>query len=170
MTVSREVTDTMLQSLTQDATNKIAAAVEDVVSEFFMAGGYGSLRMHMMSNEMIAKVFHSAARLMAIRAKAYADGKGAAVADLVEAHLFDLINRTMEKRTEHIAAGKLPFQDAELLCADLRHNLKRLKDAAIRELRNCPSDIQIGESIRSRSKWLDAHRTRQRVVVAIERQ
>jgi len=170
MTVTREVTDTMLQSLTQDAANKIAAAVDDVVSEFFKAGGYGSLRMHMMSNEMIARAFHSAANLMAIQARAYAGGKGAAVADLVEAHLFGLINRTMEERTEHIAAGKLPVQDAEMLCADLRHDLKRLKDAAVRELRNRPFDMQIGESIRSRSKWFDAHRTRQRVVAAIEGQ
>jgi hypothetical protein len=151
MTMSREDTDTMLQSLTQDAANEIAVAVEGVVSEFFISGGYGSLRMHTMSNEMIAIAFRSAARLMAIQARAFAGGTGAAVADLVEARLSDLINRTIKERTGHIAAGKLPLQDAEILCADLRHELKRLKDSAVRDLRNLPSDMPMGESMRSRS-------------------
>lgn len=162
MSVSREDTDTMLRSLTLDATNDIAVGIEDVVGEFITSGGYGSLRMHMMSNERIANVFRSAAGLMAVRARAYAGGKGAAVADLVEAHLFALINRTIEKRTEHLAAGKVAIQDAEILCADLRHDLKRLKDVAIRDLRNLSSDMPIGESKRSRLKWFDDHRVRQR--------
>jgi hypothetical protein len=161
MTASREDTDTMLQSLMLDATNEIAAGVEDVVSAFITSGGYGSLRMHMMSNERIAKAFRSAARGMAVQARAHAGGRGAAVADLVETHLFALINRTIEKRTEHIAAGKVAFQEAEILCADLRHDLKRLKDVAVRDLRNLPSDMPIGETMRWRSKWFDDHRVRQ---------
>ena len=162
MTVSRDDTDTMLQSLTQDAANEIAVAVEGVVGAFFTSGGYGSLRMHTMSNEMIARAFRSSARLMAIQARAFAGGTGTAVADLVEAHLSDLINRTIEERTEHIAAGKLPFHDAEILCADLRHELKRWKDATVRNLRNLPSDMPMDESMRSRSKRFDDYRMRQR--------
>jgi hypothetical protein len=143
MTVNRRDIDTMLQSLMVDATNKIAVSVEDVVNEFITSGGYGSLRMHMRSHERIAKAFRSAAHLMAIQARAYAAGKGAAVADLVEAHLFVLINRTIEMRTKHLAAGKLAFQDTEMLCADLRHDLKRLKDATVRDLRHLSSDMPI---------------------------
>ena len=71
MTVSRHDTDTMLQSLMLDATNKIALSVEDVVSAFITSGGYGSLRMHMRSHERTAKAFRSAAHLMAIQARAY---------------------------------------------------------------------------------------------------
>jgi hypothetical protein len=151
MTMSRGDTDTMLQSLTQNAINEIGLAVQDVVSAFITSGGYGSLQMHMMSNERIAKAFLSAARLMAIQARDHAAGKGAAVADLVETHLFRLIDRTIAERTKHIAAGKVASQDAAILCADLRRDLKRLKDAAVRDLRNLPSDIPIGVAMKLRS-------------------
>ena len=143
MTMSCEETDTILESLMLDATNEIAVSVEVVVSEFITSGGYGSLRMHIMSNDRIAKAFRSAARLMAVQARACAGGNGAAAADLVEAHLFVLINRTIEKRIKHLAAGRVAFQDAEILCADLRHDLKRLKDATVRDLRHLSFDMPI---------------------------
>ena len=154
MMVSREDTDAMLQPLTQNATNEIALAVQDVASEFITSGGYGSLRMHITSNERIVKTFLSAARLMATLARDYAGGKGLVVSDLVEAHLSNLLDRTMEERTKHISAGKVAFQDAAILCADLKRDLKRMRDTTVRDLRNLPSDMLIGVTMRLRSKGI----------------
>lgn len=147
MMASRNHTDKMLQSLTHDAINEITQAVQDVACEFITSGGYGSLPMHVANNEKVTEIFRSAANLMATQARRYAGGNGAAVADLVEAHLFNLINRAIEERTKHIGVGKITSQDTAILCTNLRRDLKRLKNATVRNLRNLPSDMPIGVMI-----------------------
>lgn len=147
MTESREHIDGMLQLLAQDAISEIALAVQDVACEFITSGGYGSLRMHMANNEKITEIFRSTANLMATQARRYAGGNGVAVADLVEAHLFSLIDRAIEERTNHIATGKIASQDIAILCADLRRDLRRLKNAAVRDLHNFLSDMPIDATV-----------------------
>jgi hypothetical protein len=41
-------------------------------------------------------------------------------------------------RTEHMETGKTAFLDTTILCANLHHDLKRLKDATVRDLRPEP--------------------------------
>lgn len=146
MTAGSAYNDEVLRSLVRDATIKIAQAVQCVASEFITSGGYGSLPMHNAINEVITNIFRSAVSLMASQARRDAGGYGGTV-DAVEAHLFSLLTRTIEERSEHLASGKLMPQEAAMLCADLTHDLKRAKDAAVRGLRNHPFDVAIDVDI-----------------------
>jgi hypothetical protein len=146
MTAGVAYNDEVLRSLVCDATTKIAQAVQCVASEFITSGGYGSLPMHIAINEVITNMFRSAVGLMALQARCNTGGYGG-TADAVEAHLFNLLTRTIEARSEHLASGKLMPQDVAMLRADLTHDLKRAKDAAVRSLRNHPFDVAIGVNI-----------------------
>lgn len=146
MTAGLAYNDEVLRSLARDATAKITQAVQCVASEFITSGGYGSFPMHIAINEVITNIFRSAASLMTLQARRDAGGCSGTV-DAVEAHLFTLLTRTIEERSEHLASGKLMPQDAAMLCADLTHDLKRAKDAAVRSLHNHPSDVAIDVDI-----------------------
>jgi hypothetical protein len=143
MTAGQAYNDEVMRCLVRDATSKIAQAVQCVASQFITSGGYGFLSMHIAINEVVADIFRSAASMMALQARRDAGGYSGTV-DAVEARLFDLLTRTIEQRSEHLASGKLMSQDATMLCADLAHDLKRAKDAVVRSLRHCFSDVAIG--------------------------
>ena len=91
--------------------------------------------MHMANSEKVTEIFRSTADVMAMQARRCAGGSGGAVRDLVDTHLSYLIDQTIKRRTEHMETGKTASQDTEILCANLRHDLKRLKDATLRGLR-----------------------------------
>jgi hypothetical protein len=146
MTTSAAYNDEVLRSLMRDATTKITQAVQRVASEFVTSGGYGSLPMHIAINEVITNTFRSAVSRMALQARCDAGGCGGTI-DAVDAHLFNLLTRTIEARSKHLASGKLMPQDVAMLCADLTHDLKRAKDAAVRSLRNHPFDVAIDVDI-----------------------
>lgn len=135
MASSQQDIETMLQSLAQDASNDIARAIENVANAFVATGGYGSSHMHIASNEKIMEIFRSTGNAMAKQASLCAGGGGGVVRELVDAHLSQLIDQTIKSRTEHMETGKRAFQDTEILCGNLRRDLKRLKDATVRGLR-----------------------------------
>src|SRR5262245_9480844 len=77
--------DQTLEVFAQGASSEIAKAVEDVANEFVASGGYGSLHMHLASNETIVKVFTSAAGQMIKEARRY-ENPGA-VREVLDSHL-----------------------------------------------------------------------------------
>ena len=124
--------DQTLEVFAQGASSEIAKAVEDVANEFVASGGYGSLHMHLASNETIVKVFTSAAGQMIKEARRY-ENPGA-VREVLDSHLSKVLDRTLAQQTSHLHAGNVAPHDREVLCADLQKNMKRVKDAAIRDL------------------------------------
>jgi hypothetical protein len=56
------------------------------------------------------------------------------VRKLVDDHLTGLIDRTLVQRAGQLRAGNVACEETELLCSNLRQDLKRLKDATVREL------------------------------------
>jgi hypothetical protein len=130
--VSREDTRTALKRLAEEATGEITQAVREVATSFVAAGGYGTASMHKVSNEKIVETFRSATSRMAH--EAIQCHSPSVVRKLVDDHLTGLIDRTLVQRAEHLRAGNVASEETELLCRYLRQDLKRLKDATVREL------------------------------------
>jgi hypothetical protein len=130
--VSREDTTDALERLAEQTTSEIAQAVQEVATSFVAAGGYGTVRMHKVSNERIVETFRSATRRMAH--EAVRCHSPSVVRKLVDDQLSGLIDRTLTQRAEHLRVGNVASEETELLCSYLRQDLKRLKDAAVREL------------------------------------
>jgi hypothetical protein len=130
--VSREDTSNALKTLAEEATGKIAQAVREVATSFVAAGGYGTVQMHKVSNERIVETFRSATSQMAH--EAVQCHSPSVVRKLVDDHLSGLIDRTLVQRAEHLRAGNVASGETELLCSYLRQDLKRVKDATVREL------------------------------------
>jgi len=124
--------DERLEVLAQSASSDIARAVEDVANEFVGSGGYGSLRMHLASNETILKAFKSAAGQMIEEARRYENPDG--LREIIDSHLSRMRDRALAQHTSHLHAGKIAPHDREVLCADLQRNMKRVRDAVIRDL------------------------------------
>jgi len=130
--VSREDTSTALKRLAEEATGEIAQAVRDVATSFVAAGGYGTASMHKVSNEKIVETFRSATTRMTH--EAVQCHSPSVVRKLVDDHLTGLIDRTLVQRAGQLRAGNVACEETELLCSNLRQDLKRLKDATVREL------------------------------------
>lgn len=130
--VSREDTRNALKRLAEEATGEIAQAVQEVANSFVAAGGYGTVQMHKVSNEKIVETFRSATGRMAH--EAIQCHSPSVVRKLVDDHLSGLIDRTLVQRAEHLRAGNVASEETEFLCDHLRQDLKRLKDATVREL------------------------------------
>jgi hypothetical protein len=130
--VSREDTSNALKRLAEEAPGEISQAVQEVATSFVAMGGYGTVRMHKVSNEKIVETFRSATSRMAH--EAVQCHSPSVVRKLVDDHLSGLIDRTLVQRAEHLRAGNVASEETELLCSYLRQDLKRLKDATVREL------------------------------------
>ena len=130
--VSRENTSIALKKLAEEATGEIAQVVREVATSFVVAGGYGTASMHKVSNEKIVETFRGATSRMAHEATQC--HSPSVVRKLVDDHLTELINRTLLQRAEHLRAGNVASEETELLCRNLGQDLKRLKDATVREL------------------------------------
>ena len=130
--VSREDTSNALKRLAEEATGEIAQVVQEVATSFVAASGYGTVRMHKVSTEKIVETFRNATSRMAH--EAVQCHSPSVVRKLVDDHLSGLIDRTVVQRAEHLRAGNVASEERELLCSYLRQNLKRLKDATVREL------------------------------------
>ena len=130
--VSRDDTRSTLKRLAEEATGEIAQVVQEVATSFVAAGGYGTVRMHKVSNEKIVDTFRSATNRMAH--EAVQCHSPSVVRKLVDDQLSGLIDRTLTQRAEHLRAGNVASEETELLCNYLRRDLKRLKDATVREL------------------------------------
>jgi hypothetical protein len=130
--VSREDISNALKRLAEEATGDIAQAVQKVATSFVAAGGYGTVQMHKVSNEKIVETFRSTTSRMAH--EAIQCHSPSVVRKLVDDHLSGLIDRTLAQRAEHLRAGNVTSEETELLCSYLRQDLKRLKDATVREL------------------------------------
>ena len=130
--VSREDTGNALKRVAEEATDEIAQAVQDVAISFVATGGYGTLLMHKVNNEKIVETFRSATSRMA--EEAIQCHSPSVVRILVDDYLSGLIDRTLVQRADHLRAGNVASEATELLCNSLRRDLKRLKDATVREL------------------------------------
>ncbi len=130
--VSGQDTGNALKRLAEEATGEIAQVVQEVATSFVAAGGYGTVRMHKVSNEKIVDTFRSATNRMAH--EAVQCHSPSVVRNLVDDQLSGLIDRTLAQRAEHLRAGNVSSEETELLCNYLRQDLKRLKDATVREL------------------------------------
>ena len=124
--------DETFKVFAQGATSDIARAVENVANEFVASGGYGSLRMHLASNETIVKAFTSAADQMTREARRYENPD--VVREILDSHLSRVLDRALAQHTSHLHSGIVAPHDREVLCVDLQKNMKRIKDAAIRNL------------------------------------
>ena len=130
--VSREDTSSALKRLAEEAAGEIAQAVQEVATAFVATGGYGSLKMHNLSNKKIVETFRTAMSRMAH--EAIQCHSPSVVRRLIDDHLSGLIDRTLVQRAEHLRAGNIASEEKELLCRYLRQDLKRLKDVTVREL------------------------------------
>ena len=130
--VSREDTNIALKRLADEATGEIAQSVHDVAASFVAGGGYGTARMHKVGNAKIVETFRNATSRMAHEAARC--HSPSVVRRLVDDNLAKLIDRTLAQRAEHLRTGNVASEEMELLCSYLRQDLKRLKDATVREL------------------------------------
>ena len=119
-----------MQVVAEKASSDIARAVLDVATDFVASGGYGSLRMHLAGNRIILQTFRSAAVRMALAAKR--SRNHATVRDLLESHLSMVVDRTIADRTSYLRAANLASHESDLLSGSLLHDMKRLKDTAVR--------------------------------------
>jgi uncharacterized protein HemY len=129
---SRGDTSRDLKRLAEEAFGDIAQAVQEVATSFVAAGGYGTLQMFKASNEKIVETFRFA--IGRIAHQAIQCHSPSVARQLVEGHLSQLIDQTIEQRAEHLRAGNIASEETELLCSHLRRDLKRLKDATVRGL------------------------------------
>ena len=120
-----------LENAARIASDDIARAVETVARTFVGAGGYGSLKMHLASNERIIQVFRSAVGQMTAEAQGFDKDS---VRDLLDSHLSGLIARTLAERRAHLVTANAAADDTTALCASLHHDMKRLKDIAVRRV------------------------------------
>ena len=121
-----------LALVVQNATSDITRAVENVATAFVSAGGYGSWRMHLQSNATIVESFRVAADRMIAQAKDHDDLHE--IRELINSHLSNVVERTLAERTAYFETGNIEPHDRAVLCADLQHDMKRVKSAAITEL------------------------------------
>jgi hypothetical protein len=105
--------------------------VLDVATDFVASGGYGSLRMHLACNRTILQTFRSAAARMALAAKQFRNR--ATVRERLESHLSMVVDRTIANRTSYLRAANLALHESDLLSGSLLHDMKRLKDTAVRD-------------------------------------
>ena len=124
--------DESLELVVQSATMDIRRAVENVATAFASVGGYGSLRMYMASNTTIVESFRTAAGRMIAEAKD--QGGLYEIRELITLHLSKLVERTLAERTAYFEVGNIRPYDRAVLFADLQHDMKRVKAAAVAEL------------------------------------
>ena len=120
-----------MQVVAEKASHDIAQAVLDVAADFAASGGYGSLRMHLAGNRTILLAFRSAASRMTLAAKR--SRNYAKVRELLESHLSMVVDRTITDRTSYLRSTNFASHECDLLSDSLLHEMKRLKDTAVRD-------------------------------------
>lgn len=130
--VTRAHMDSILKKLAQEAAGEIAVAVQATATEFISSGGYGSVRMHKVTTERIVETFRASASLMVKEGRHCYNP--AVARELIEHRLSSLMDHALEQRAEHLRATNFAPEERELFCDHLRRDLKRLKDATVRQL------------------------------------
>ena len=119
-----------LDNVAQIASDDITHAIQTVAQKFIASGGYGSLHMHLASNEAIVQTFRSVISEMIAEAK-HIDG--ARLRKALDTHLSELIDWTLVMRRAHLHSANVSADDGAAICDTLHHDMKRLKDVAMRK-------------------------------------
>lgn len=119
-----------LENVARIASDDIAHAIQTVAQKFVASGGYGSLHMHLASNEAIMQTFRSVISEMTAEAKHIDKAR---LRKALDTHLSELINWTLVMRRAHLLSANVSADDGAAICASLHQDMKRLKDIAMRK-------------------------------------
>ena len=119
-----------LEKVARLANDDIARAVEVVAQEFVASGGYGSFHMHLASNETILRAFRSTVSEMTGEARRF---NKEMVREHLDSLLSGIIDSVLAERRVRLFSANAAADDSTALCASLHHDMKRLKDIAVRK-------------------------------------